>query len=506
MSQNESFDSAVLAIAYSGDNRNQTSISHDTFERCSKSIYNVPVVANYSREDDSIGGHDVEIVRKDGVPTLVNVTQPVGVVPESSQYWWEDVVEENGDVHEYFCTDVLLWKRQEAYAKIKKDGVTAQSMEIKVKASHMDNGILVIEDFEFLAFCLLGNCEPCFESAALTMFSNNTFTADFHSMLSEVPSVDLSKLEGVNKSLNEKLKLMEEYGLKIEDLDFELADTELDALPEKFAAVRINLGLEPVCEPADEQAESKALAEGADGVEEVPAEVPAEVSGEEGAGEVETFSLTANQIWCALGEAIGQVKVTKEWGECSRYWLFDYDLEKHEAYCEDAADNWKMVCLTFSFDGDAVVVDFDNVFYIKAVYLPMEVGQEASANDIVEAYAKLVVEHAESEYSAKIEDLNSQLIDLRAFKHEVLAKQRAAQEEALFSQFTDLVGNEAFEALRGNCSEMDLEAIEDKCFSIRGRMVAPKQTFSKKVPALPVGDDSVEVEPYGLLFAKYGNR
>lgn len=47
-------------------------------------MYNKPVVANYIREDDAIGGHDAAIVRKDGSPKMVNVTQPVGVVPESA--------------------------------------------------------------------------------------------------------------------------------------------------------------------------------------------------------------------------------------------------------------------------------------------------------------------------------------------------------------------------------------------------------------------------------------
>ena len=123
MSCNESFDQGVLRIAYHGENRNGSCISKEVFEKCLPSMYNVPVVANYMRDDDMIGGHDIEIVRKDNFPKMVNITHPVGVVPESASNWWELVTEEDGIIHEYLCTDVLLWKRQEAYEKIISDGI-----------------------------------------------------------------------------------------------------------------------------------------------------------------------------------------------------------------------------------------------------------------------------------------------------------------------------------------------------------------------------------------------
>lgn len=114
---NSSFDSAKIRVAYPGLNRNGSYISKDTFERCIKSIYNVPVVCNYNRDTDSLGGHDMELVKLDDGIKLVNVTQPVGVVPESAEYSWETITEEDGTNNEYLCVDVLLWKRQEAYKK-----------------------------------------------------------------------------------------------------------------------------------------------------------------------------------------------------------------------------------------------------------------------------------------------------------------------------------------------------------------------------------------------------
>ena len=116
---NSSFDSGILRIAYTGDNRNGSSISKDVFERCIKTIYNCPVVCNYDRETDTLGGHDMELVRKDdGSLILVNLTQPIGVVPQTAKVYWETVEEDDGTVNEYLCAEVLIWKRQEAYRKI----------------------------------------------------------------------------------------------------------------------------------------------------------------------------------------------------------------------------------------------------------------------------------------------------------------------------------------------------------------------------------------------------
>ena len=158
--KNSSFDSGVLRVAYTGKNRNNSFISKETYERCIQSIYNCPIVCNYDRETDTIGSHDIELVSTDdGGMKIVNITQPVGVIPESAKYWWEEI-EDNSGVHEYLCVDALIWKRQEAYRKIKDDGITDESMEISIKEGEMVDGMYVIKRFEFTAFCLLGTASP----------------------------------------------------------------------------------------------------------------------------------------------------------------------------------------------------------------------------------------------------------------------------------------------------------------------------------------------------------
>ena len=85
---NSSFDTGVLRVCYTGKNNNNSFISKETFERCIKSIYNCPIVCRYDRETDTIGSHDMELVSDaDGNMRIVNITHPVGVVPESASYW-----------------------------------------------------------------------------------------------------------------------------------------------------------------------------------------------------------------------------------------------------------------------------------------------------------------------------------------------------------------------------------------------------------------------------------
>ena len=182
--RNSSFDSGVLRVAYTGKNRNNSFISKETFERCMPSIYNCPIVCNYDRESDTIGAHDMERVSDDNGMRIVNITQPVGVIPESAKYWWEEIEDDSG-LHEYLCVDALIWKRQEVYRKIKDDGITDEAMEITVKEGGMVDGVYVIDRFEFTAFCLLGTAKPCYELASLEMYSCDDFKQQLAMMMRE---------------------------------------------------------------------------------------------------------------------------------------------------------------------------------------------------------------------------------------------------------------------------------------------------------------------------------
>ena len=495
---NSSFDRGVLRVAYVGRNRNGSCISKRAFEDAIKTIYNCPVVCNYNREDDSIGSHDVDIVMKDGRPVMINITQPVGVVPESANYWWE-TRDDDGVEHEYLCVDVIVWKRQEAYQKIKENGITDESMEIHVIKGHSEDGYYVIDDFEFLAFCLLEAAEPCYESASLEVFSKSEFRENFTRMMEEfkacfsqinpaIDGVDIAQrnMEGGEDQLDQKMELIARFGMKPEDLELNIEEMSLEDLEAKLN------------------------------------ELTAEANKSD-------FSLTAEQFRAELIEALGEETVETEWGKMRRYVYCDYSQENSEVYCQDATD-WKLYGFTYTVSGDSVSVDFDTKKRKKISIVDFEEGDNdasfgfafeavagaAKESGVASASEQFSAEREEleskcSQYEQTIEQINSELSELRDFKAQVLSEERAEQEAAVFAMFEDLNGIEAFEALRENCHEMSIEDLEEKCYAIRGRNTTPKgvETFSTKksgnvrVPAHAEVEARHDDEPYGGLFLKF---
>lgn len=477
--QNASFDKGVLRVCYTGKNRNGSFISKETFDRCMPSIYNCPIVCRYDRETDSIGAHDMELVADaDGGLHIVNVTQPVGVIPESSRIWYEEIEDESG-VHEYLCADALLWKRQEAYRKIKEDGITEESMEISVQEGEMVDGVYIINRFEFTAFCLLGSAEPCYESASLEMFSRSDFQEQLAEMMKDFkesfsmvqPSADPEVViqtknytEGGDEALEQKNALMAEFGLTADMLDFDMADFTVDELREKFEAIR---------------SERFALEQG-----------------------------FRSELWVALETE----QVETKWGTDTHYWFWDYDKDVSEVYATDVTD-WNLYGFSYSMNGDHVVIDFASKKRMKLSLEPFNEGDQPAP--MTTMFAKLVEKYtandeqwAEKYQSATdtVASMEGELDTLRQFKSSAEEAAARVERDGIFSQFEDLVGVEAYETLREHCTEYSVEDLEEKCYAIRGRNgTVAKFSHEPKAPKLPIekkGD--ISKEPYNGAFVEFG--
>ena len=483
---NSSFDTGILRIAYTGKNRNGSSISKDAFENCIQTMYNCPIVCHYDRETDSIGGHDMEVVSgKDGDLKIVNCTMPVGVIPESSKCFWEVVEEADGTEHEYLCAEVLIWKRQEAYQKIKEDGITKHSMELSIKDGEMKDGVFEIYDFEFTAFCLLGDDhEPCFESSAMGLFSLDILKAQMEEMMSELketyslisPHSEVEDkydipTEGGEKVLEEKIALVAEYGYELSNLEFSIEELSLEELREKFEAMKAESEVDPA---------------------------------------VEKFELNS-QICEEIRYAVEAETVERPWGKMPRYSVVDYDADSKMVYCFDADDHWKLYGFGFSMNGDNVVVDFESKRRMKFAIVDFDEGEQAMPfdklfEDISAQFTSNDTQWSEKYQTASdtIETMNTELGSLRQFKADTEAAATEVAREEIFAQFEDLAGVEEFEALRENCAEFELDALEEKCYAIRGRNSAVAK-FTKKpdAPKLKVERTEPEDRVYGGLFEKY---
>jgi len=485
---NSSFDRGVLKIAYVGDNRNKSSISKQDFENCIKTMYNCPIVCNYDREEDELGGHDMAVVRDaDGGLRIVNATTPVGCIPESAKYWWKNCEEEDGTVHEYLFAEALLWKRQEAYRKIARDGITAQSMEINVRDGKMEDGILHIHDFEFTAFCLIG-VEPCYEGASLSMSLASDFKQQLSEMMRELKeSYSLvTPSEEVNNTTHPTNDFSTEGG-------------------EKVLHEQNELNTEQELQAAEEQVQKAAAEENAEAFAGQEPETEAA-----GTAEQENFELTSN-FMNELLESLRSVSVESEWGTMPRYCYADSDLESDMVYAWDCTD-WLLYGFSFSMDGDRVVIDFESRKRMKYSIVAFDDGEQESP--FMTVYAQMTESlnaavQFESKYqtaSDTIASMETELEDLRQFKADTENEALQSAREAVFARFADLVGVEAFDALRDNAENYTMEELEEKCYAIRGRSgIQAKFSHEEKSPKLKVvREDNLKKEPYGGLFARYG--
>lgn len=494
---NSYFAKGKMRIAYHGRNPNGTNISKEAFDLCIPTIFNCPVVANYMREADMIGGHDVNIVKTENGLLMQNITEPVGVIPESANTWWETVEEPDGEKHEYLCADVLIWKRQAVYEHLKENGITSGSMEIAVTQRHYDvNGEMHIDAFEFTAFCLLERDHPCFQSAGVELFSVDAcreqfslMMEDFRKEFSEVIAASAddiqNSLKGGDCNMNDCVNIDEmltQYGLSAEEITFETDGLTQDELSLKFSQLRDEKMNPPEQEP----------------------EQPAEPEQKE-EPEVQKFSLTVEQFIMAVHTALDADRVPDPYcgGTMRRYWYTECDMEAGLIYVEDMHNHF-LYAIPYTMDGDNPVLDMQARKRVKRQYVDFDEGNGGD-ND---AFVFSCLDAFGQSCKEKFDELTQEKNELEKFRLDTEKARRAEEVQRVFAAFSDLAGNERFDALRENPGDMTADELEEKCFAIRGRMALQQYSLADHQDSvrLPVEDKNApaSTEPYGGIFAEFG--
>ena len=163
---NPSFHKAKTRIMAIESIANRCNFSKESVVNGLPTLKNVPIVT-YFNEEGNLGDHEMSH-DKDGKPIFK--TYGIGVIPESAEQWIEEV-EENGEMKQYLCSDVLLWKRQKReYEFIQKHKELSVSMEVQITNSCFDeNKVLNVDAFYFTAVTVLGvGVNPAFDNASLT--------------------------------------------------------------------------------------------------------------------------------------------------------------------------------------------------------------------------------------------------------------------------------------------------------------------------------------------------
>lgn len=514
---NSSFDKGVLHIAYHGKNRNGTNISKNAFEAAIPSLANVPVVTHYMRQRDELGGHDMELVTgNDGQDYLVYATDPVGVVPSSPNCWWEEI-EDDGVMHEYLCTDVLLWKRQEAYKNIKESGIVGQSMEITVNSGEQVDGVYNIHSFTFTALCLLGDkYEPCFESASLNVFGLSDFQTQYQAMLNDfklefaTASGTNPTQEGGNEPMNTEMEVEVVETEEVETIETKPTEETVEAELEPVENSTEESGEEFVVELTDDTGEVAPTAEDSGEGFDGDSVDGSSDEGDSGDGSTADFSLTVmarleeiNRMVCEAETIIDSLGY-----EYSRYLMVDVQADEVIVY--DAKRNWNLYGATITETGDKLSIDFENMKRKKVSYEDF-LETDVSNNWMYEAFSGLYravneATNAKNEAVAKFDELNAKYEVLYAAEQARLAAEHAAAVEEVFARFEKLLAGDAeFEALRSMEHE-DVQALENTCFSLYGKKTAVFSTNNKKKSTVSVAvganeNKGVQKLPYGDLMA-----
>lgn len=116
-----------------------------------------------------------------------------------------------------------------------------------------------------------------------------------------------------------------------------------------------------------------------------------------------------------------------------------------------------------------------------------------------------------NELKAQYDVLNSEVESLRQYKADVEAKERAAQEEAVFAKFEKLNELEEYKKLKETSAEYSIEALEEKCYAIAGKnginlfSVENKETEPVTTKFSVIPEENKKESIYGDLFERYAN-
>lgn len=241
-------------------NRNKSSISKDVMEKYKSSFKGRPILAAIHKTDSGeyeFHSHDMNI-DKDG--NIEYIEQPVGVVSEIEEPYLE--YDKEMDKTYLMAVGNIFEDYSKAAEILQRRKTCKASVELAVDEFSYDcnEDCLVIDKFSFRAITLLGyekdgtEIQEGMEGSKITIedFSsknNSVFSTNdkliemlerLDQTLSSFNNINFNK-KGAESEMNHFEELLEQYGVTVEDVDFEyenLSDEELDAFFEEHFACK----------------------------------------------------------------------------------------------------------------------------------------------------------------------------------------------------------------------------------------------------------------------------
>lgn len=473
----------VMAL---GKNQNRTNISKEASDNALPSLYNIPVVGHLFVDEDGtyrMGGHDMTLEKdENGKYKFRFLTVPYGVVPQQDNVHYEEVEESDGSKKTYLVADVILWtgRYPELFDAIYSDDLYfAQSMEIGVTQSSLEDGYKNVEEYQYQALCMLGksddenkNIEPCFEESRIIPYEFSA-TEEWDKLFGEFKE-ELEKCyrkheveEGGIKTLNtETIKtLLAEFGLAEDvELSFEITDdmTEesLKGKLQEFVAAKEEKEYE---EPVVVEEEVPVVEEPEEAEKET--DEPKEPEDEEEKKQFaleKTYNEKCNEL-IRLLEA--ECDCTEEYHIC--YWFNDFDSE--HVYCS---------CRKYSLDGEEEL----------RFKIPYSVGEDGKMVLNMEAKEEVRLVWLTKEQEEQIAAGKSEYNALVEYKEMRIEQDRQAEFARVLDEFNDLGEIDDYKAVVKDALTFEnADVLKEKLYAIRGKYAKPAAKKPITQVKIPVG-------------------
>lgn len=183
---NNDYIKATINVCHKGKNRNKSDFTDRAMKTIEESILCKPVVCEYQKDKQRIGGHGGKTVLTDDGVEFIETTYEVGFVDPRTKPYYKQFTEIDGmTVNEYICVDVILWAKRHPYLRDEIKKGLSQSFEIEVEVGYYreQDDYIVVEEANVLALCLLGDVEPCFNSKVNVNYSLEERTTMYKEMV-----------------------------------------------------------------------------------------------------------------------------------------------------------------------------------------------------------------------------------------------------------------------------------------------------------------------------------
>lgn len=484
-----------IRVMYSGENDNGYNIDKEVIEKALDTIYYIPIVGEVVEYENGISFGDHAITEdKDG--SIVCNTIPFGVVAGKADNEIEWV---NVDGKEYLTCVGYLWRRYDLVDKFENQDFY-QSMEISVNKSRKRRGKKIVDilDFSFSALCILNkdidnwenSVAPCFDGANIEKFQkNNKFDAELNELIKKIETFSAVKGEDVRMAKNEEIldKNTEDFAKDEENVKCEAAEENI----EENTDVETN-EIEDTEEKTDDEDESKE-----DSEKETEEETFAKHENEDKAN----FTLSLDEKLRQIRQELAKKTIEVEycWGEkyIENEFYFETLFETEElgeVVVVNTNNFAEKYFIPYSFNGDAVALDFENKVKCIVTYRTFEGEKE------VEVFAEKM-EAMTASFKKHTNNLQTSIKELKEFRRQVEFAKRQEEVENTIAKFSfeeEEIATFKKQAIDG---EMEIETLELHLFALAGKKAMA--TFKKEEQATETvkfsKSNKIKTNPYGDL-------